>query len=505
MGTPELSTIRELDADLARVLEDLPPDAWARPLAVAAKLNPRLAGLLAPAASDPANMTETGNARRLCAMYGADLRYVFETRAWHAWTGTHWEPDTRGAAMLHTADVAEALRAEALAMDARTDEERGRQEKLLHWAHRSLSEGIRRHTLELAACEPGQGATLADFDGNPWLLNVANGTLDLRTRALRPHCRADMLTHCLATPYEPGATCPRWRAFLAEIFEGDAELIDFVHRAAGYSITGDTCEQCLFILHGHGANGKSVFVNTLRHVLGPLARHANVVTFSARRGDTHTEDRARLRGCRLVTVSETGQGQALDESFVKDATGGEPVAARGMRENTAEYVPRFTVWLACNHRPVVRGTDEGIWRRLRLIPFQRYFAPAERDPELGDKLRAEAAGILAWLLDGCAKWQDEGLEPPRAVADATAGYRTESDVLGQFIEEHCETDAACRESTQTLYRAYTAWADENGFRPVTSRSLGLALRERGFEPTRTGRARGWRGIQLAASSQGDTW
>lgn len=495
---PTLAEFAKVDADLAKTLEGLPPESWPPVLAVAVKSNPAVAALVKPApATGDAGETETGNARRLVAMFGADLRHVHEAREWYVWTGTHWTPDTCGLALARTADVAEAIRGEALGMDARTPEDRARQVRLLKWGDRSLSESVRVNTLSLAACEPGQTATLGDFDADPWTLNCGNGVLDLRTGELRPHRREDLHTYCLPTEYHADAACRRWPAFLAEVFDGDAGLVDFIHRAAGYTLTGDTREQCIFILHGHGANGKSVFVNALRHVLGPLARHANVETFTTRDAGRIPEDRARLRGARLVTVSESARGQALDEAFIKDATGGEPITARRLHENSSEFVPRFKLWLATNHKPTVTGTDEGIWRRLKLIPFSHYFAPAERDPELADKLRAEAPGILAWLVDGCRRWQDEGLHAPAIVEDATAEYRAESDILGQFLEEKTEPapEASCR--ANALYDSYRTWCDAGGFRAMNQRNFGLALKERHLSNARGGGgAYVWRGLRL---------
>jgi putative DNA primase/helicase len=496
---PPLAEFAKVDGDLAKTLEGLPPEAWPPVLDVASRNNPAVAVLLgqAPATGDGASLTETGNARRLVSMFGPDLRFVHESRCWWTWTGTHWTPDTHGLALAKTADVAEAIRSEALALDAHTDEARKRQEALLKWGSRSLSESVRTNTLSLAAVEAGQTVTLADFDRDPWTLNVANGTLDLRTGKSRPHRREDLHSYCLATAYHPDAACHRWQAFLAEVFEGDAGLVDFIHRAVGYSLTGDIREQCIFILFGHGSNGKSVLLAILRHVLGPLARHANIETFTTRDMGRIPEDKARLRGARLVTVSEAGRGQALDESFVKDSTGGEPVTARRLHENSSEFQPQFKLWLACNHKPSIAGTDEGIWRRVRLVPFARTFAPAERDPDLALTLRAEAEGVLAWAVEGCRRWQDEGLHVPAVVEAATAEYRRESDVIGLFIEERCTVARELSGAAGDLYRAYTAWTDENGFRAMTSKSLGLALKERGFEPVRVGGQRCWRGIGIS--------
>ncbi len=444
--------------------------------------------------------TDTGNARRLVDMAGRDLRFVTEAKCWYRWAGTHWQPDNENYVLGLTSQVSDAIRAECFELSAQSEEEQKRQEQLLKWANKSLEERRRGAMLNLAAAEPGMTLTVDKFDRSPWLVNCKNGTIDLRTGELRQHRRDDFITHVLPLKYDPQATCPRWEQFLNEVFKGDAELIDFIHRAVGYSLTGDISEQVFFILYGIGANGKSTFLNTLRAALGPLALHTNIEAFTARDTGRIPEDRARLRGARFATTSETAKGHRLDESFVKDATGGEPITARFLHQNSFEFNPEFKLWLACNHKPQINGTDEGIWRRVRLVPFTARFENSERDPNLAYKLTQELPGVLRWAVDGCREWQDKGLGMPNAVERATNEYRNEQDVVGIFLEECCEQSRELSVSSSELYQAYKSWAEHGGFGVLNQRNFGLAVKERGFESSRgSGGKKVYRGLTLIHS------
>ncbi len=284
-----------------------------------------------------------------------------------------------------------------------------------------------------------------------------------------------------------------------EIFGGDESLVEFMHRALGYALTGDISEQAMFILYGFGANGKSTMLNTVATLLGDLAKHSNVETFTEHKASRIPEDRARLRGARFVTTSETGRGQQLDESFVKDATGGEPITARFLHQNTFEFRPAFKLFMACNHKPGISGTDHGIWRRIRLVPFDQKFDPRQ-EPDLEFTLKNELAGILAWAVEGCRRWQDQGLGMPAAVKAATESYRSESDLLGTFLEECCKIDPILSASASDLYSAYRQWCDAGGYRAMNQRNFGMGLKERGLERARGSGGRScWRGIGVATA------
>lgn len=438
--------------------------------------------------------TDTGNARRLVNLHGENIRYVAEAKTWYVWNGCCWEPDTTNTVLGYTSTVSDAIRREAFKLDVSDEGNRSQQVQLVKWANQSLDERRRLSMMRLAAAECGMTVSIEGMDADGWLLNCGNGTLDLQTCERRKHDRADLLTHCISIDYDPAATCPRWDRFMAEIMGGDDALVAFLQKAVGYSLTGDISEQVCFILHGFGANGKSTFLNTVGKLLGDLARHASIETFAERDSGRIPEDRARLRGARFVTTSETGRGHRLDESFVKDATGGEPITARFLHQNSFEFSPTFKLFMACNHKPGVSGTDHGIWRRIRLVPFSQRFDPRQ-EPDLPLTLDSELPGILAWAVSGCRRWQDEGLGMPDAVRTATECYRSESDLLGLFIDECCTVSDCLTVSSGDLYTAYRQWCDNGGYRAMNQRNLGLGLKERGFETHKgTGGKRCWRGI-----------
>jgi putative DNA primase/helicase len=385
-----------------------------------------------------------------------------------------------------------------------------RAKKELDWALTSEAAPRINAMLDLARSEPGIPLLPADLDRDPWLFNCPNGTLDLRTGELRQHRREDLITKLCPTEYDAGAPCPNWLAFLDAIFRGDEYLILFVQRLLGYCLTGDVREQVLPIFWGGGANGKSTLVNAVLATMGPdFAMKAPPDLLMQSRGERHPTELAALFGKRLAVVSETNQGRRLNEALVKDLTGGEPITARRMREDFWTFTATHKAVLLTNHRPQVSGTDHAIWRRLPLVPFEERFwnpddsADADKhlDPELrqdktlGDKLAAEAPGILTWMVRGCLGWQAEGLTWPDKVRVATAAYREAEDVLARFIADRCLTGAgmACRASA--LYAAYKGWAEGGNEDVLNQRRFGDAMGERGFEKYTSNGVR-YRGIAL---------
>jgi putative DNA primase/helicase len=330
------------------------------------------------------------------------------------------------------------------------------------------------------------------------LFNAENGTIDLQKRAyLRPHERGDLLTKRSRVPFIPSARCPTWEAFLFRVMDGNEDLVRFLQRAVGYSLTASTREQVLFLLWGSGANGKSTFMEILRLILGDYAMQAEFSTFLKQDSEAVRNDIARLVGARLVAAVETESGLPLAEALVKQMTGGDVVTARFLFKEYFEFRPTFKVWLAANHKPIIRGTDHGIWRRIRLIPFIVTIPENERDPDLGEKLKAELPGILAWAVKGCLDWQEQGLGVPEKVRSATAAFRDEMDVLGGFLTDLCVVENEATGKSAELYAAYKKWAEENGERVMSQKSLAMRLVERGFEPCKgTLGARCWRGLRL---------
>ncbi|MEX1096750.1 MAG: phage/plasmid primase, P4 family [Planctomycetales bacterium] len=365
--------------------------------------------------------------------------------------------------------------------------------------------------LALARSEPGVAIRPDDLDRDPWLLNCANGTLDLRTGTLRPHRPEDLISRCLRTEFAPEADsdCPRWRAFLRRILDGNTDLTGFVQRAIGYTLTGSTSERCMFILYGSGANGKSTCIEALRLLLGDgYASRTPTQTLLAKRGDTIPNDVARLRGVRLVTASETGDGQRLDEALVKDLTGGDRIVARFMRGEWFEFSPNFKIFLSTNHKPRVAGNDDAIWDRLRLVPFLTRIPEEERQPmdRMLAGFEAELPGILNWAVQGCLDWQRRGLGEPPEVRMATADYRDEMDVLGEFLSECCLLRREARVSSHELYDEYKRWAIDVGERVLSQKRFSLGMEHRGkqlgFRKQHTRDGKSWIGVGLAFATAG---
>jgi len=436
------------------------------------------------------NRTDLGNAERLKDYAGADLRFVWVWDSWMVWDGRRWKRDGGGEIMRRARDTVRALAAMAEALD----DEKQRAGLVKH-ALKTESAGRLQAMVRLGACLLGEES--GAFDQRPWLLNCRNGTVDLRTGELGPHRRSDLLTKLVPVDFDPISACPRWEAFLLQVMDGSDELVTFLQRAVGYSLTGATVEQVLFLLYGTGANGKSTFTETLRALLGDYATQAEFTTFLARTSDSVRNDIARLVGARFVSASEAEGGRPLAEAVVKQMTGGDIVTARFLFKEFFEFRPDFKVWLAANHKPSVRGTDHGIWRRIRLVPFAVTIPPERRDKRLLEQLRAELPGILAWAVRGCLAWQREGLGIPPEVLAATESYREEMDVLAGFLAEHCISQGGAFVETKELYAAYGTWAEGAGEKKLSKKWLAMRLAERGFTSGRGLRGvRGWRGLRL---------
>ena len=434
------------------------------------------------------HLTDSGNAEAFAALFGDRLRFAHlpptktgtTTGSFFVWSGHRWALATTGEVNRLTLAVARARQNAALNI-----EDTDRRQAALSWATQSESAYRRRTTADLVRSEVPVATRHQDYDLDPWVLGCDNGVLDLRTGTLREGRPADMVTKSVGYAFDEDADCPRWRLFLDEVFDGDTALVGFLQRAVGYSLTADTREHCLFLCHGSGRNGKSVMLSTLRALLGDYSTNTPFKTFDAERKSENTNDLAKLVGTRLVTASETSESRRLNEERVKAASGGDPLTCRFLFSEYFDYTPGFKVFLAMNHLPKIVGTDDGIWSRIRLLPFRVSFLGRE-DKTLGEKLRAELPGILNWAVDGCLQWQARSdLSAPRAVVDATQDYRNVSDVVGRFLGDATMPLESGMVRASELYRAYATWCGEGGERPATATDFGLRLSERGFAKKRT--------------------
>lgn len=446
-------------------------------------------------------LTDVGNARRLVNLHGRELRYIPEFKKWLVWDGGRWLMDEDGEIMRRAKDTATAIYIEA--RNASEAGDQGMADRLASHAGKTQSANRIKAMIELAQSEPNIPVRSTELDQDNYLLGVTNGVINLRTGALREPRQEDHMTKQAQVAYDPDAQAPVFLAFLHRIMGGNQALVDFAQRAIGYSLTGDTGEQCLFFLYGSGANGKSTLLNALKELLGDYAMQCPAETLMVKQGGGSVpNDIARLRGARFVATSETEDGRRFAESMIKQLTGQDTIAARFLFAEYFEFTPNFKIWLGANHKPVIRGDDYAIWRRIRLVPFTTTIPPEERDKNLPARLRDEYPGILAWAVQGCLEWQRKGLNPPPEVLAATEEYKSEMDLIGKWIEECCLTTPHATAKASGLYGSYKRWVEDNGGFPLSSTKFGLKLGERGFAKEKSGTVV-YRGIGLLDTS--DSW
>lgn len=449
-----------------------------------------------------ARLTDLGNAERLVAMHGDELRYVPRAKKWYVWDGKRWAIDDTLEVQRRAKRTMRALLHEAIEME-------GGDTRDAYLKHATASEANSRlkAAVERAAAESGVAVLPDAFDAPPMVMNVENGVLDLATGELRAHDRGLLMTKLVRIEYpeREAAECPVWCSFLDRVFAGDAALIAYLQRAIGYTLTADTREQCLHLLYGTGANGKSTFLEVLALLLGDYAIAADFSTFLDKvRSDGPRNDIARLAGARLVRSSEIGEGKRFNEALVKTLTGGEKISARFLYAEDFEFTPTFKLWFSFNHKPVIRGTDHAIWRRVRLIPFEVTIADAEKDDTLLAKLKTELPGILRWAVDGCIAWRRDGLKPPESVIAATEEYRSESDTLAAFVDDRCAIGNAFEVRAGDLYMAYKLWAEKGSEYVMNQTVFGRKMEERGHHSEKRGGVKYRRGIRLLVQPKAES-
>jgi putative DNA primase/helicase len=437
--------------------------------------------------------TDLGRAMHFVGRFGQDIRHVHEWNRWLVFEDGRWNATSNGAAHRLANGLCRERVANALSVQGKDERESALRDAMA-WGSVRVVENM----LEAARNDLRIIVRPKELDADPWIIGARNGTVDLRTGEVFEHSRERLVTKFVGADFDHWATCPRWEQFLEEILQHEA-VRRFVWKAAGYSLTGLTTEHHFMFLYGRGANGKSTFLEILCTALGDYAGRAGTrLLYTNDHNGTPDDQIAELFGRRLMIGNETQEGARMNEGTIKDITGGDTLRGCRKYEHGFSFKSTAKLWLAGNHKPAIRGTDDGIWRRVRLIPFTRQFGPEDRDENLRGKLLEELPGILNWLVQGCLLWQREGLTAPEAVRAAVDEYRSEEDTLADFIEERTRQDAMGTIPHSNLFEAYRHWATENGNRYLLSRKLlAKRLRERGWQSARTGKAFCvWRGVSL---------
>ena len=435
--------------------------------------------------------TDVGNVDRFTDITQQNVRYVPTLDQWIGWQGERWGP---------LPSIYEIARYVARSIYSEAQQDSDSKTKTVKWG--LVSQGKTRLDAMVNLAKQSQPIMLSDMelDASPHLLGTGNGTVDLSSGQLLPPDRDLFLTKSTAVPYDPDAQCPRWEQFVSEIMDGNEELIGFLHRFAGYALWGGNPEQVVAILYGTGSNGKSTFVNTLQRIVGDYARQIDPSSLMAQRfrnAGGCREDLIRLYRTRLAIATESGDSDRLDEGLIKSVSGGDRLYARApYAKRGLEFTPEFLLMLATNYKPIIKGTDHAIWRRLLLIPFERSFRDEGRNNQLATQLASEDVGILRWLVEGCVMWQQLSLDPPSKVRAATEEYRTEMDIVGDWLKERCLVDPPAVTLTSRLYENYKFWCEEERIQVATKSWFGRNLEQKGFVNTWQGGKRARQGIQL---------
>lgn len=443
-------------------------------------------------------LTDTSNAEVLAKLYPGSIKFDHRRRRWLIWNEHHWEPDRDGQIYRLAIQVARIRYQQAELIHDLKERQR-----VAKWAIDSESRMRTEACIALARnvdmiADPGD-----DWDNNVWTLGVNNGVVDLKTGELTKGEPWDRITMTTGLNFDPDAECPRWQQFLTEVFD-DPELIDWLHRALGYSLTGDTSEQCIFMGHGIGSNGKGVFCAAIHAAMGDYAYSSPFSTFELYQRANIPNDVAALEHKRFVNSSETNDNTRLNEARIKAMSGCDPITARYLHQEFFTFWPHLKLWLFVNHKPKVADDSLGFWRRVRLIPFTKQFNGDTDDKNLRDKLRAEAPGILTWLVQGCLKWQERGLDPiPGCVKAATEEYRVESDPVTQFLSEMSVDRPGATVKANELYIAYKAWAETQGMTTkeiLTSTAFGRRMGDK-YAKAKKGGGVYYYGVGLAGQFQ----
>ena len=418
---------------------------------------------------------DTGNAERLKDLFGDNIRYNYTSNAWMYYDGKRWKHDDTGKMKILADKVVDNMKNEKLFIAEGVDEEEMKKFKHRHWKD---SRNHNKKVNMMKECEHLLPVQNNDFDKDFNLFNVQNGYIDLRSGRLIDHYRNNFFTKISNVEFTDKADCPKWEEFLNDIFLGRQDLIDFIQRAVGYSLSGYTTEQVLFVLLGNGRNGKSVFIEVLNEIFGNYATNITPQAIMASKMGNNsgpTPEIAKLDGARFVTTTEPNEGDRFDEGLLKQITGGDKISARKLHENSFEFTPQLKLWMATNHKPYVRGRDEGIWRRFVIIPFEKQIPLNEIDKDLTKKLKQELPAIIKWCVDGYLEWQRIGLSEPAIIKEQRDEYRTEMDSIAAFIDECCEVGTTGKIKSSLMFAAYDEWARENNQYRMTNTKFGIEM------------------------------
>ncbi|MEA3349630.1 MAG: phage/plasmid primase, P4 family [Chloroflexota bacterium] len=442
------------------------------------------------------NLTDTANAERLLSMYGDEIFYCPQMKTWYRWDGRIWRMDMNNSMLQLAKRVAQSY-----TMDADTAVDHTQANKLARWASTSSSLQRLKAMIEIAQSEPDICVEVGVLDHNPMLLAVENGVVELDTGKFRKFEPSDFITRIAPVQYRRGAECPIWDKFLTDI-QPDPDTRRYIQRAVGYSLTASTKEDKLFILHGDGANGKTTFVNTILALIGGYAAQASSQTLMRKRDTGAKDDLFSLMGKRFVAATETGESHQLDENLVKQMTGGNRISVNPKYRTQMEFTPTWKLWLDTNYEPAITGTDHGIWRRLIKIPFQVTVKQTDIDTKLRDRLMSnldERSGILNWAVKGAGEWQRHGLCESDEVVGSTSAYRTEQDLIGEFINLECKRSPKLFIEKASLYVMYLSFCRKMHETPRSINAFGRQLHQLGVKERRTGAMRYWVGIDMDKS------
>lgn len=439
-------------------------------------------------------MTDSGNAERFIDRHGHAFRFAEDRAEWWSWVTPVWRTRDAGPMYRAALETARSIRAEAdLCDDERPNKNtKSEREKMLSWALVSESRRAMDSMLTVAAHLKPISTTSSAFNVDPWLLNTPKGIVDLRDDgSITPNRPEAMMTRCTRAKYDAMATCPEWSAFMKTITCGDVELEDYLQRAAGMTLIGNQRDHVVLFCSGDGGNGKGTFLNTLLWVLGDYGMTLQPNVLIEKRNDSHPTELADLEGMRMAVTAELPRNAAWDEVKLKSLSGADRIRAHKMRQDNVEFDASHTLWIAGNDQPRIRGTNAGIWRRMKAIPFDANIPPEEQDRDLPDKLKAESDGILWWMLEGCRMYRERGLADCAAVARKTSEYRRDEDLLGQFLDTCCIIDPSATVPKHIFRAAFTEWADSTGFHVPTDRSLKSDLARKEITDHRPAKSEPW--------------